>query len=357
MIKKVVLTGGPGSGKTEVIKYLEKYYKDLNYNVIIIEESATYLINKGIKPFGNNALNMNDFEELILRVQFNNEDIVDRWINMLKIDNTLVICDRSVIDVLSFIELKDYQNILTNHLNIQNNYLQLLNRYDLVINLVGSKEYYTKENNPARTEDVTEALEKGIKNLQLYLGHNNLHIVLPKETIEEKANNVINIINENLRDYKEKRQEKYLINIDSSNMEKIKEISHKIHISQNYLVSEFNYEERVRKVEYLNNVVYYHNIYKLNDIHAIKVLEEEIDKNKYLELLQRQDINYQTIEKDRYYFAYEDEYLYLDIFEDFGILEINGLDDYYVKIPKCLDVIKKVTDDKKYSNKVLARKK
>ena len=91
MIKKVVLTGGPGSGKTEVIKYLEKYYKDLNYNVIIIEESATYLINKGIKPFGNNALNMNDFEELILRVQFNNEDIVDRWINMLKIDNTLVI--------------------------------------------------------------------------------------------------------------------------------------------------------------------------------------------------------------------------------------------------------------------------
>ena len=356
MIKKIVLTGGPGSGKTEVIKYLDKYYKDLEYNVIIIEESATYLINKGIKPFGDNALKMNDFEELILKMQFNNEELIDTWLNMLKVDNTLIICDRSVIDPLSFIDLKDYHDIINKHLNIKNNYLELLNRYDLVINLVGSKEYYTRENNKARMEEVDEALEKGIKTLQLYLGHNNLHIVLPKKTIEEKANCVIDIINENLQDYREKRQEKYLVNKDNSNMEKIQSISNKMHITQDYLISDYNYEERVRKVEYQNNKVYYHNIYGLDNNNIIKVLEEEIDLNRYLELLKNKDINYQTIEKDRYYFAYEDEYLYLDVFDNLSILEINGLDDYNVKIPPYIDVIKKVTDDKNYSNKVLARK-
>ena len=357
MIKKIVLTGGPGSGKTETIKYLDRYYKDLGYNVILIEESATYLINKGIKPFGDNALKMNDFEELILKMQFNNEDIINRWLKMLKIDNTLIICDRSVIDPLSFMDLKDYQEILNKHLNIQNNYLELLNRYDLVINLVGSKEYYTKENNKARTESASEALEKGIKNLQFYLGHNNLHIVLPQKTIEEKANLVINIINNNLQDYREKRQEKYLINIENFDLNKLQSISKKMHITQDYLVNEYNYEERIRKVEYQDNIIYYHSVYKLEDNNIIKILEEEIKLDKYLELLKRKDNNYNTIEKDRYYFTYEDEYLYLDVLDNLSILEINGLEDYYVKIPPYLEVLKKVTDDKNYYNKCLARRK
>ena len=47
----------------------------------------------------------------------------------------------------------------------KNNYSELLNKYDLVIGLVGAKEFYTLENNSARSESPDYALKLGERTL------------------------------------------------------------------------------------------------------------------------------------------------------------------------------------------------
>ena len=52
MYKKIVLTGGPCSGKTTSIQKIEEEFTQLGYKVIIVPEAAPILINSGIRPFG-----------------------------------------------------------------------------------------------------------------------------------------------------------------------------------------------------------------------------------------------------------------------------------------------------------------
>ena len=45
MIKRIVLTGGPSSGKTSVLEKIEQIYSAQGYRVILVDETATYEIN------------------------------------------------------------------------------------------------------------------------------------------------------------------------------------------------------------------------------------------------------------------------------------------------------------------------
>mgnify|MGYP003304886190 CR=1 FL=1 len=48
MVKRIVLTGGPGSGKTSVLEKINQVYSSEGYKVIIVPETATELMNNGI---------------------------------------------------------------------------------------------------------------------------------------------------------------------------------------------------------------------------------------------------------------------------------------------------------------------
>lgn len=41
MVKKIVLTGGPSTGKTTILERIKKVYSQQDYKVIIVEETAT----------------------------------------------------------------------------------------------------------------------------------------------------------------------------------------------------------------------------------------------------------------------------------------------------------------------------
>ena len=64
--KKIVLTGGPCAGKTTAIQRIVQEFTEKGYNVLVINEAATELIMGGIRPFGDNALDMVEFQNYVL---------------------------------------------------------------------------------------------------------------------------------------------------------------------------------------------------------------------------------------------------------------------------------------------------
>ena len=355
MIKKIVLTGGPGSGKTTVIEGIKKYFGS-KYKVIVVDETASYLINMGIRPFGEGAINLIDFQEIVLKMQLAKEEIVDRSIELLDDENIIIVYDRGVLDNCAYISEEEFQEIL-GRLKKKYTISELMERYDLVINLVSRKDLYTTENNPARSEDVDTALELGNRTLYSWIGHKNVKIVQPKDDIEDKVNEVINHMNNILNEREIKQQRKYLVDLENTNLELIKSKSKKAIITQTYLESEPTIEKRLRKTNMGGVKTYTYTIFEtLEDGRKVIVSEESISKKMYKKLLEFKDSNKTTIEKDRYYFSYEDEYFTLDILDGFGILEINTDKESIIKLPDFISVLEDVTDNPDYLNKNIAVK-
>lgn len=357
MINRIVLTGGPSSGKTSVLEKIEQVYNSQGIKVIVIDETATYLINHGIRPFGDGKVDMVDFQELVMRMQLAKEEIFDRAAKMLPNEDILIIYDRGTIDNRAYINEEEFENVMT-RLNHVKDLSELFNKYDLVINLVGRKDFYTTANNKARSEDVDTAIKLGEKTLKVWLGHPKLKIVLPKENMEDKIKEVLNEINKLLDKKQVKRQEKYLVDLTKSNLAYLKDNSTSVQIEQIYLESPSNIEKRIRKVTMDNSSTYYMSVYKiLEDGTKIIVSEKRIDEKIYNALMEFKDSKYNPIHKTRYYFTYEGEYFYLDIFDDnkeLGILEINVSLNEQVTIPNFIEVIDIVSNNNAYSNKSMA---
>lgn len=355
MVYKVVLTGGPGSGKTSVKDGIIKHFSVQGYQVLFVSETASELINGGVKCFGNNSLNVVDFQEYVMKLQLLKEQIYIDAASKLGGD-VIVIYDRGTIDNFAYMSEDEGHEIINRVLEGKTK-VDLLNNYDLVIVLQSSKDFYTTENNKARSEDVNEALELGKRTLNSWVGHKKLKIVGPKDTLHEKINEVLNLINELLEKTQVKRQEKYLISLRESDIDKVIDISRVQQIKQTYLLSDDKTEKRLRQVIFDNDVSYYYSVFKLlEDGSKIIVSEKKISEEEYNNLLEFKDENLKDIKKIRYYFTDDLEYFNLDIFDDnseYGLLEINTQSE--VRIPKYLKVIENVTNNQDYSNRFLAR--
>lgn len=354
MIKKIVLTGGPGSGKTTVIESIKTNFGG-KYKVIVIDETASYLINMGLRPFGDNPINMVDFQELVLKTQLAKEEIIERGTELLPDENILLIYDRGLLDNCAYITEEEFSEVLS-RLDTKHTISEFLERYDLVINLVSRKDFYTLDNNPARSEAVEEALELGNKTLNAWIGHKNIKIVLPKDDVDEKIKEVLNHINNLLEEKEVKRQAKYLIDLDTIDMNHLIKISKKAHITQDYLESNETTEKRLRKIKMQGVTTYNYTVFKtLQDGRKVKVSDEAISEKLYKKLLEFKSDKKHTIEKERFYFPYEDEYFTLDIIGDIAVLEINIGENEKVKIPDFLEAIEDVTDNPNYKNQNIAK--
>lgn len=359
MVKKIVFTGGPSSGKTTVIEKVKQVYTSQGYKVLVVDETATYLINMGIKPFGENPIKMIDFQEFVLKLQLAKEAIVERAVAMKDDENVLIIYDRGVIDNSAYVNEDEFKEVMT-RLNYASSFAELMNRYDLVIDLVGRKDFYTLENNSARSEDVDKAMELGRTTLKSWMGHRKLKIVLPKDEMDEKINEVLNIINRLLEIKQVKRQEKYAVDLSKTDLKEIIKRGREMEIEQTYLESLPNVEKRLRKIRMNGSLSYLFSVYKIRDDGTkLCVSEKAISEKEYNAFLEFKDSRYDLICKTRYYFDYLGQYFYLDIFSDksdIGILEINVDESNKVVVPDFVSILGRVTDDLAFYNKNIARK-
>ena len=88
MIKKIVLTGGPGSGKTTVIESIKENFGG-KYKIIVSDETASHLMSMGLRPFGDSPISIIDFQELVLREQLSKEEIIDLGLNYIPNKNII----------------------------------------------------------------------------------------------------------------------------------------------------------------------------------------------------------------------------------------------------------------------------
>ncbi len=358
MVRRIVLTGGPGSGKTTVLNSINKVFSSEGYKVIVVPETATELMNNGI-TFKDGSVSLLDFQELVLRLQLAKEEVVDRMIELSNNDKVIVVYDRGTIDNTAYIRKDEFEEVLT-RLNNVKSFADLMNKYDLIINLVGREDFYTTANNKARSESSSEALKLGDATLKCWLGHKTVKIVMPKYSMDEKINEVLNIINESLKLKQVKRQAKYSVDLSKTDIDFIRGEGKAMQIEQIYLLSEPSVEKRIRKVLFNDCISYVLSVFKvMEDGSKVIVSEKQIDSKVYESLLEFKDEAYEPIRKIRYYFSYQGEYFNLDVFDDMkdiAILEINVGESEEVVIPPFVSVMEKVSDNELYFNKRIARK-
>lgn len=131
-------------------------------------------------------------------------------------------------------------------------------------------------------------------------------------------------------------------------------------IIQTYLKTEATgHSDRVRRREGKDGVVYTHTVKRrISDLRR-EEQEREISEGEYLALLQRADPERRSIEKRRYVLAYEGKDFEIDVYpfwQDRAVMEIELADEAEaVKLPPEIEIIKEVTQDRRYTNAALAR--
>lgn len=356
---KIAITGGPCAGKTTAMQKIVQEFTEKGYKVFVVSEAATELINGGIRPFGDNALEMYEFQRCVMDTQLSKEKIFERIANNTKQD-TIILCDRGIFDNRAYVSDKEFKELLKER---SLNEMEISSSYDMVIHLVtaakGAKEHYTTANNSARTETVEEAIETDNKTLDAWVGHKRIEIIGNEGSFDDKIHNVVKTIYELLgRPHPIQRQHKFLV--DKIDLEKLKGRKLvKLELEQFFTDYSETENTMVRKTTKDGESSYSKTIKKDTDIPSERTtISRRITDREYNELLATSADT--PIRKCRYCFAYNNQYYKLDVFEKpegLVILETELTNENKkVEIPDFLTVKKDITDDYDYRNVNLYRK-
>lgn len=342
---KIVLTGGPCSGKSTALEMLKKHYENKGYTVIDMPESARILINKGASRD-----DMLLFEGEVIAHQLDAEACIDKQIAEMNSDKILVLYDRGIADALSYVTPEQ-------SLSLQSKFsldlISIWSRYDAVMLLeTAGTNNYIKDYN--RHENREQSLYAQDTLLDVWVGHPHLRFIKAAGNFDDKLKALISEIDCILCNIE--REKKYLIEYpDFESLSKYKHF--KSEIEQIYLVSDAG-SHRIRK-RGANGSYAYSETLKIR-ITGDKCYEYEslISNTKYSELKKMADLNKYPIVKDRYCFLYNGQYFELDTFpfwSDKALLELElSSDDCVPDLPPEIKVIKDVSKNKKYKNKYLA---
>jgi len=354
-IIRLVITGGPCGGKSGGILMLEKELTKKGYKVIIVPEIATELDSCGIHKKDYSAY---EFQEIVIDRSLAKERETIKKAKELKQD-VVILYDRGILDGKAYIEEDLFQELLKKK-NL--NEIKEINKYDGVFHLIttanGAEEYYTLENNKARSEGIEEARQLDIATRNAWVGHPHLRIIDNSTSFELKIKRLLNEVLSTIGlPVPIEIENKYLIKIPNFNkiIDKVE-----IQILQTYLYSEDDsVERRIRQIgngEDGEAFVYYYTE-KRNLSSKIRIKKEKkISEKEYLSLLME---GKKCIRKNRICFVYENQYFELDIYPNWkeqAILEIELTEETQEpNIPSWIKVVREVTGDETFSNYNLAK--
>jgi thymidylate kinase len=174
MIVNIVLTGGACAGKTTAMPIVKNYLEELGYIVVLVEESATEVLQSWGEIDCEYSL-----QQAIMQTQIEQEALSMEiaHIHNNNGENVVVLYDRGISDQKAYCGENDY-NIITNSFNTNDS---INKRYDAVFHIdtvaIARKEFYTTENNQVRRENVVEAVDANMRTFTAWHTHkNHIHI-------------------------------------------------------------------------------------------------------------------------------------------------------------------------------------
>lgn len=357
-IHMIVVTGGPCAGKSTALSKIQNEFTQKGYTVLFIGESATEIINSGIKK--NILRSKKDFQLAILRMQKAKEELYYEAASKMS-NKVLIVCDRGTLDGKAYISEVDFQYLM----KVTNtNEIELRDSYDAVFHLVsaakGAEEYYKPETNLARNETIEEAAILDDKIISAWTGHPHLRIIDNSTNFEGKLQRLIDEVYSFLGESKLcELDKKYLIEYPNiKELENMKNCE-KIEIIQTYLLGDKDEEVRIRQRGKDGNYIYYKTIRKkVSDLEFLEV-EKRLTKEEYLNMLMNADPDYRQIRKTRFCLMYNKTYYEIDIYpfwKDKALVEVEIQNkSNKVSLPPFLKVIKDVTGDENYKIYSLAK--
>lgn len=362
-IFKIVLTGGPCGGKTTAINVVFERLTSLGYYVLVVPETATQFISGGIKPFGIAPLKVIDFQWGILKMQMDKEKLYYEMALHIPHNKIVIIFDRGLLDGKAFLSDEDFATI-SSRIGITEE--EMLNTYDMVIHLVtaadGAEEFYTLENNKARTETKEQAILRDRRNIHCWEGHKNFKVIDNSTDFEGKMDRMMKEIYslvgqpEVLDD-----QRRFLVSVldDSCILNDASFVTTKI--TQDYLLNGAEGQRRFVRKCYIHDDYYYVLVEKY-EIPSGKTYRRErrISYLEYQNLLMQKDPSLYTISKRRISFVDNMQYFELDLFESpdkLALLQVGmNKNSKGVSFPNFIKVIEEVTGHEGYRNYSIARK-
>lgn len=154
-------------------------------------------------------------------------------------------------------------------------------------------------------------------------------------------------------------ERKYLIKFPDVSLLERQPVYMKIEMEQAYLKDQGETSGmRIRKST-LNGKTTYKKTFKKNITNVTRIeIEDDISEQSWLELLKEVDPESTPIKKVRHCFMYNSQLFELDIYpfwSDRATLELEiSSEDQQITLPPFIEVIKEVTEDKRYTNRSLS---
>ena len=189
MIKlKIVITGGPGAGKTSALEYINKYFTDKGLAVVIVSETATEIISSGITPLN---IGQKAFQKNLLLLQLAKEKYYTEMARHLKNDS-IMIFDRGALDGKAYLSAEQFEEILEETGLSEESLISSYNALFYLESPAGkNSQFYTTENNPARSESPDEASELAEKTLSVWQSNKKLIKIENQNKFEDKMKHLI----------------------------------------------------------------------------------------------------------------------------------------------------------------------
>ncbi len=190
MKKRIVLTGGPGGGKTTAIDLLRR---EFSTQIVVVPESATMLFSGGIERNDSPSL-IKAQQQAIYNLQKHLEHI-----QRTKHPDRLMLCDRGSLDGLAY--WPDNPDEFFKYLNTDLN--TELAQYDAVIffETAAKSGQSIHSNNPVRNESDNQAIILDDKLQAVWSQHPNFNLVKSSESFIQKVIFGINTIQDVMKGY------------------------------------------------------------------------------------------------------------------------------------------------------------
>lgn len=357
-IIRIALTGGPCAGKTTALTKIIERFSDLGYLVYALPETPTIFSNVSIDFLTPDKQYFYNMEKAVLKYQIQMEDTFLELARNAP-QPVILIADRGTMDISAYMEPTIWQALL-DELGLSEVKLRDA-RYDAVIHMVsaavGAEQFYTTENNSARTEGVELARELDNRIIRAWTGHPQLEIVENDVDFDLKIKRVLQVLQriitgEAEAGEREERRRKLLVRL-------VGEIPYGVEatIQQTYITNESGVSIRIRRRGQGGNFVYFlSQKQRVGSEGKSIITERQISPDEYLTYLNH--INPQTDEVTtheilRKSFIWAKQYFELDSFisprREEQILEVNVQGEGEVKLPPFLELIRDVTDSDEFT--------